>query len=129
GPNPLQSQDSLISTSDGHFLLAVNAGSNELSVLSVTQDGLQFVDKVSSDGIYPVSVACHRNLIYVLNEGRNPNLFSSVGTPNITGFFLDFNGKLHEIRNSRITAELNADPADLVFSPDGDLLVVSEKVA
>src|SRR5882672_2741225 len=44
-PLPLESQDSLIAAREGRFLVAVNAGSNDISVLKITEDGLQLTDK------------------------------------------------------------------------------------
>src|SRR5579864_3209545 len=59
GPIPLDSQDALIKTGDGRFLIAVIAGSNDLSVLAITKDGLALTDKVPSNGSFPVSVTEH----------------------------------------------------------------------
>ena len=129
GPLPLDSQDSLVITENKRFLLAVNAGSNEVSVLAVTREGLQLVDKVSSGGIFPISIAHHDNLIYVLNLGapKSFNPSPSSPSPNVTGFFLDFAGRLHMIPNStRITGGPLSVPDDTVLSPDGRLLLVSE---
>jgi 6-phosphogluconolactonase len=121
GPNPLDSQDALIESPDGRFLLAVNAGSNEVSVLAITEDGLRLVSKTSSNGEYPVSLAAHDNLIYVLN---------SHGNPNINGFWLDFTGKLHPIpQSTRSAGAPTAAPAEVTFSPDGKVLIVTERLA
>jgi 6-phosphogluconolactonase len=65
GPNPLDSQDALIATPNGRFLLAVNPGSNEVSVLDIRGEGLVLTDKVSSNGEFPVSLSIHGNLVYV----------------------------------------------------------------
>ena len=121
GPNPLDSQDALIAAPDGRFLLAVNAGSNELSVLAVTSDSLRLVDKVASGGEFPVSIAMHHNLVYVLN---------SRGEPNITGFVMDPAGKLHPVPDSTRNAGASGSaPAQVIFSPDGELLIVTERLA
>ena len=121
GPNPLDSQDGLLLVDHGRLLLAVNAGSNEVSVLAVAENGLRLVGKVASGGEYPVSIACHGSLVYVLN---------SHGLPNITGFTLDHSGKLQPIPGStRGAGPESADPAQVIFSPDGDLLVVTERLA
>jgi 6-phosphogluconolactonase len=121
GPDPLNSADALRMTEDGRWLLAVNAGSNELSVFAVTSGGLRLVDKVSSGGEFPVSVTCHRGLIYVLNQR---------GVPNITGFHLGESGKLHQIANSTREAGVpGSAPGEVSLTPDGDLLIVAETLA
>src|SRR5215217_4578450 len=45
--DPLASQGALILSDNNKFLFAVNAGSNEISVLAIGKDGLTLVDKVS----------------------------------------------------------------------------------
>ena len=55
----LASQGAIQVTSDGRYLLAVDAGSNQISVLRITADGVPVLvgQPVSSGGIQPVSVA------------------------------------------------------------------------
>jgi 6-phosphogluconolactonase (cycloisomerase 2 family) len=120
--DPLASQGALILSDDKQFLFAVNAGSNEISVLSIGKDALTLVDKVSSGGVRPISLTVHENLLYVLNEG---------GTPNITGFTVSDTGELTPLPGSTrpLTAGSAADPAEVSFNPDGSLLVVTEKAA
>lgn len=67
GVDPLGSQGSLILSRDRTRLFAVNAGSNEISVLAVTRNGLRLVEKVASKGTRPVSLTLNRNLLYVVN--------------------------------------------------------------
>src|SRR5438045_4509227 len=43
--DPLASQGALILSPHFHFLFAVNAGSNQISVLSITRKGLSMVEK------------------------------------------------------------------------------------
>ena len=125
GPDPLQSQDSMVMARDGRFLLVVNAGSNEVSVLATGHDGLQLVSKTASGGAFPVSIAEHRNLVYVLNEGESPN-HSVGGVASITGFRLDAHGNLNAIANSTQVIGADTGTSDLLFSPAGDALVVTE---
>lgn len=103
------------------LLFAVNAGSNEISVLQIRKSGLSLVDKVSSGGVRPISLTVYENLLYVLNEG---------GTPNITGFTINDNGTLTPLAGSTrpLIGGAMADPAQVGFSPDGGLLVVTEKM-
>jgi 6-phosphogluconolactonase (cycloisomerase 2 family) len=118
--DPLASQGALIRSDN--FLFAVNAGSNEISVLSIGKDALTLVDKVSSGGVRPISLTVHENLLYVLNEG---------GTPNITGFTISDTGELTPLAGSTqpLTAGSVADPAEVSFNNDGTLLAVTEKAA
>ena len=72
--DPLASQGALILSDNNKLLFAVNAASNEISVLSVGKDSLTLVDKVSSGGVRPISLTVHGNVLYVLNEGGTPNI-------------------------------------------------------
>jgi 6-phosphogluconolactonase len=118
--DPLASQGSLILSEDNRFLFAVNAGSNEISVLEIGKKKLFLVDKVASGGVRPISLTINDDLLYVLNEG---------GTPNITGFRVSDEGKLTALANSTrpLAGGSGADPAQVEFSPDGRLLIVTEK--
>ena len=116
--DPLASQGALIRSNQ--FLFAVNAGSNQVSVLSIGANALTPVDLVDSGGIRPISLTLHENLLYVLNEG---------GTPNITGFTVGDDGTLTPLANSTqpLIGDTAADPAEVSFNSDGTLLVVTEK--
>ena len=63
----LASQGSLTYDQDNALLYAVNAGSNTVSVFSVRGDQLTLRQVVGSGGTFPVSVAVHGHLVYVLN--------------------------------------------------------------
>lgn len=127
GPNGIDSQDSLVVTEDGRFLIGVNAGSNDVSVFQVVHDGLRLVDREPSGGVFPVSVAIHHDLVYVLNGGAVPH--TRIGTPTLQGFRLDNAGTLHAIEGSTtIEGPDGSQPSDAVFSPNGRILIVSEQL-
>src|SRR5690242_20509385 len=69
--HPDASQGSLQLSDDGRHLLAVDAGSNEISVLRIKPDGsLQPAGApVASGGVDPVSLGVHDDLVYVANAG------------------------------------------------------------
>jgi 6-phosphogluconolactonase len=115
----LGNQGAVVLSRSNRWLFVVNAGSNSVSVFEVLPDGLRLTDVGPSGGVKPVSVTVYRNLVYVLNAG-SPN--------NITGFSLNDLGKLTPIQSSTraLSAEM-AGPAQVEFSPDGNLLVVTEK--
>jgi 6-phosphogluconolactonase (cycloisomerase 2 family) len=130
GSDPLRSQGSLILSGQepgarvglrsNQLLFAVNAGSNEISVLAVERDRLRLVSKVASGGVRPTSLTLHKDLLYVLNAGS--------GT--INGFTVDHDGELTPLAGSTrpITGGAAADPAQVEFTPDGRLLVVTGKM-
>ena len=114
------SQGSLTLTQDHSILLAVNAGSGDISVFRVHGANLSLVDRVSCGGSEPVAVAQHGNLVYVVNAG---------GTSNVTGFRLEQNGKLRPISDSiAFLSTGSSGAASLSFSPDGQFLLVTEKL-
>jgi 6-phosphogluconolactonase (cycloisomerase 2 family) len=115
----LGNQGGVSLTRDKRWLLVVNAGSNEVSVFAVKSDGLELTDRVLSGGEQPISVTAFRELVYVLNAG---------GTGNITGFRLTEDGRLRRLRHSRRPLSSGAaGAAQVEFSPDGEVLVVTEK--
>jgi 6-phosphogluconolactonase (cycloisomerase 2 family) len=115
----LGSQGALVLTSDGDWLLAVNAGSNELSVFQVGGGGLTLTDRISSGGDMPIGVTAYGSLVYVVNAG---------GAGNISGFWLSPDGDLSAIDDStRPLSGAGTGPAQVEFTPAGDQLVVTEK--
>lgn len=116
----LGNQASMALTRDSRRLYVVNAGSNDISAFDVMKDGLQLIGApVPSGGQQPISLTVHGNLLYVLNAG---------GTGNISGFRIGSAGALTPLSGS--TQPLSSDaagPAQIQFSPDGRVLVVTEK--
>lgn len=121
GADPLGSQGSLVLGRGHHFLYAANAGSNDVSVFAVDSLKLHLIGRTPSGGTMPVSVAVDGPLVYVLNAG---------GTPNITGFvFVPFIHWLLPLPNStrNLPGGKGSAPAEVAFSPDGSVLMVTEK--
>lgn len=113
----LASAGSVVLSDDGRWLLVVNAGSDELSVFAVESDGLRLADRASSGGSKPTSVAVCGTLVYVINNG----------TPSISGFTLA-DGKLTGLGGStRPLSSAAADPAQISFTADGGVLIVTER--
>ena len=113
----LGSQGALTLTADQRCLLAVKAGSNDVTVFSVTDGGLQWRSKTPSGGATPVSVTIHGRLVYVLNAG----------TPNVTGFTLSPDGALESIPGATQVLTGGAGPAQVAIDFEGDLVVVTDK--
>jgi 6-phosphogluconolactonase len=115
----LGSQGALVLDRDRLF--AVNAGNNTISSLEVDGDEVELEDVASSRGVRPISLTVHGPLLYVLNAG-------DATTPaNITGFLV-FRGELIPLPgSSRPLSAALPDPAQIEFTPDGRVLVVTEK--
>jgi 6-phosphogluconolactonase len=116
----LASQGALQFSADGRYLIAVDAGSNQISVLRVHSDGsLSRVPGgvVSSRGVLPDSIAVHGDLVYVANSGA--------GHSNYTGFWF-LGGHLFHIPGSTVTLASAAAPGDVLFNGTGTKLVGTE---
>jgi len=114
------SQDSLRLTQDGRFLLAVAAGSNEISVLSIADDGALTPVASSpfpSGGLVPVSVALHDSLVYLANRGNGTS------GANYTGFTIDESGRLQALGDSSVPLPATANPGAVFFNATGTNLV------
>jgi len=115
----LGNQGGLTLDRSGRQLFVVNAASNSLSVFSVMPRGLNLLDVAPSGGTMPISVTVHGDLVYVLNAG---------GDGNISGLRLGTDGTLTPIAgSSRPLSASGTGPAQIGFSPDGRVLVVTEK--
>ena len=121
----LASQGSLTYDAIHRLLFAVNAGSNTVSVFNVHGDQLHLRQVVASGGQFPVSIAVHRNLVYVLNARsrgfrarvrdlrRQPLLDSELHPP----------ARL----DAAATPEFTHTPGQVAFSPNGSQLLVTTK--
>jgi 6-phosphogluconolactonase len=111
---------------DSHWLLAINAGSNQVSVFWVNTHShgpmLTLTDVASSGGVLPVSLTISGSIVYVLNDGN------SVTPGNIAGFYLG-RGLLYPIPGSTqsLSTSGSTGAAQISFSPAGNFLVVTEK--
>ena len=114
----LASQGAIQVSSDGRYVLAVDAGSDQISVLGIRPDGtLALVPSgpVSSGGSAPVSVAEHNRLVYVANAGS--------ANSNYAGFVLGRHGQLEPLAGSTVPLPATAQPGDVLFNSDGRNLV------
>ena len=119
----LGNQGAVVLSKNNRWLFTVNAGSNDISVFAVRRRGLKLVDKIDSGGLRPISLTVDRRILYVLNAGGIEG-----DADNISGFKIARNGTLSPLQGS--TRPLSADstgPAQIAFSNDGDVIVVTEK--
>jgi hypothetical protein len=121
----LASQGSLAFDRTHGLLYAVNAGSNTVTVFSVEGHQLTRRQVISSGGAFPVSVAVHGNLVYVLNARDSGTIqgFLRVGQ------FLVAVPAWHRALglDPALTPEFVTTPGQVAFTPDGSKLIVTTK--
>jgi len=121
----LASQGSLTYDPRHSLLYAVNAGSDTVTVFVAHGNRLFRQQIISSGGRFPVSVAVHGNLVYVLN---------ALNGGSVRGYRV-FAGRLFPIRGSKRPLHLDPTaspefvntPGQVGFSPDGAQLIVTTK--
>jgi 6-phosphogluconolactonase len=114
----LPSQGSVALTCDGRHLLVTNTVSDDLSGFSVAADGsIELRDHVHT-GATPKSVAERDGLVVVLNTGE----------PGLRSFRMDTEGTIAPMEGGdQALASSDADPAQVAFSPDGSMIVLTER--
>jgi 6-phosphogluconolactonase len=116
--DPVGSQGSLVLSDDGQWLLAANAGSNDISLFRVERDGLKFMDKVGSGGVMPISIAISGRNVFVLNQG----------SANIAGFMLTPKGQLVAMPEfTRVLPGASPVFSQVGFNGNGQWLVVTDR--
>ncbi|MEY9966948.1 hypothetical protein ABIA33_005013 [Streptacidiphilus sp. MAP12-16] len=121
----LASQGSLTYDPRHALLYAVNAGSDTVSVFSVDGEKLKLRQVIGSGGTFPVSVAVHDDLVYVLN---------ALDGGSIQGYTVD-DQRLHLKKDWHRSLGLDPNatpvfthtPGQVGFVADGSQLVVTTK--
>ena len=114
--DPLTSQGAEALSPDHRFLFVVNAGSNDVSVFRIKQDGLKLVDREASGGLFPNSIAVTDDAVYVLNaNSREVAIFS-----------YNESGNLRAGGTAALSPN-TAGPSEVRVSPNGRWLDVTER--
>jgi DNA-binding beta-propeller fold protein YncE len=121
----LASQGSLSYDPASRTLIAVNAGSNTVSVFGAHRSRLHLRQVIGSGGVFPVSVAIHGSLVYVLNA---LNGGAVQGYRLVFGRLIPLPGSGRPLGlNPAATPQFTNTPGQVSFSPDGTQLVVTTK--
>ena len=123
----LASQGSLTYDAAHHLLYAVNAGSDTVSVFAVEGTGLSLRQTVGSGGTFPVSVAVHGDVVYVLNAeaGGSVQGFRVVG-----GRLVAPHGWNRQLGlDADAAPQFTHTPGQVGFTDDGRQLLVTTKAA
>jgi 6-phosphogluconolactonase (cycloisomerase 2 family) len=125
--DPLASQGGLTLVDGNRELLAVNAGSDTVSVFAVEGTSLRLTQQISSGGLFPDSISAHGRLVAVLNAG---------GAGSLAEFSL-VNGRLVALPDQvRSLGLANTTPPDfhhgagqVSYTPNGQDLIVTTKLS
>jgi 6-phosphogluconolactonase (cycloisomerase 2 family) len=113
----LATQGEVILARGGAWLLAVNAGSDDISVFAVHGDGsLTLTDRTSSSGSRPISLAAHGDLVYALDAG---------GSGNVAAFVLAGGSLTHVAGSDQPLSGSATNPAEIAVSPNGRFAMVT----
>ncbi len=121
----LASQGSLTYDRAHGLLYAVNAGSDTVTVFGV--DGARLIRRqvVPSFGDFPVSVASHGNLVYVLNARRGGSI---QGYLRVGGFLVPVPVWHRGLGlDPAASPEFTNTPGQVAFTPGGEQLIVTTK--
>lgn len=114
----LGSQGALATDQSGRTLLAVSAGSDEVSLFRVVAGSqLVLLDREASGGDRPTSVAVHQQLVYVLNADSDSVRGFRRRGPDLE----PIEGASYGLSGAGVAG------AQVGFSPDGSYLVVTER--
>jgi 6-phosphogluconolactonase len=139
----LGSSHSLVLGPHSKCLFAVNAGSHSLSSFRVADDGLGLISIEDSQGTFPVSLTIHEDILFVLNSGTSAEEAMANGnksTGALASFKIAADCSLTLIQGSvtsllglsdsylnPLPGETLTTPAQVSFTPDGELILVSIK--
>lgn len=126
----LQADGEVVTNAAGTLLLAVNGGSNTISVFGLGNDGtptLMSTTPYDSMGSDPVSIGLSETspagpYVTVVNQAADP---AQPGmTPNVVGFFLDETTGILTPANTTITYPVASIPAQALPSPSGKFVFI-----
>lgn len=125
--DPLASQGGLALVNHDQDLIAVNAGSDTITVFSVQGTRLSYLEQIGSGGQFPVSVSSDGNLVAVLNAGGA----GSVAEFQFYGNFLQpVPGQVRSLNLSNTTPpDFHHGAGEVAYTPNGQHLVVTTKLS
>jgi 6-phosphogluconolactonase (cycloisomerase 2 family) len=125
--DPLASQDGLVLANNGANLIAVNPGSNTITVFAVEGTHLTALQQLPSGGLFPDSIATSGRFVAVANSG---------GAGSVAEFrwwndeLVAVPGQVRSLGLSNTTPpDFHHGPGQISFTPDGQHLIVTTKLS
>lgn len=124
------SQGSLAYDRWGNLLLAVNAGSNTISVFSIQGEQLSLRQVLGSGGKFPVSITTHANQVYVLDAEEGAALQGYVVREGYLSPVASEHRALGLATGKKgEETQFTHTPGQVAFTPSGTDLIVTTKQA
>jgi 6-phosphogluconolactonase (cycloisomerase 2 family) len=125
--DPLASQDGLLLANHGADLLATNPGSDSVTVFAVDGTQLRAIQKVSSGGLFPDSIAASGRYVAVLNAGGAGSVAEFQW---VHGALVPLVGQVRTLGLSNSTPpDFHHGPSELAYTPNGQDLIITTKLS
>ncbi|HWD95425.1 MAG TPA: beta-propeller fold lactonase family protein [Acidimicrobiales bacterium] len=125
--DPLASQGGLTLVNNGNELLAVNAGSDTVTVFAVNGTELTQVQQISSQGLFPDSIASSGRYVAVANAGGAGSIAEYVL---VNGHLVPLPGQVRSLGLVNTTPpDFHHSAGEVGYTPDGKHLVVTTKLS
>ncbi len=112
---------------NGSELLAVNAGSDTVSVFAVDGTNLRLLQQVASQGLFPDSIATSGRFVAVLNAGGAGAVAEFVL---VNGRLVALSGQVRALGLSNTTPpEFHHGVGEVAYTPNGQHLIITGKLS
>lgn len=131
GSKAIQGSQAHAVVAKGNLLYAVNSGSDSFSTFRIGSDGRPtWLATTPSNGVRPVSIAVHGNLLFVLNQGIVSDDPLEDQDASVKGFFINSSGIPTPI-DPEVTFSFDSEdaPSDVFFTGNGLRLAVMKSGA
>jgi 6-phosphogluconolactonase (cycloisomerase 2 family) len=125
--DPLASQDGLLLANHGEDLLAANPGSDTVTVFAVDGTQLRVIQKISSGGLFPDSIAASGRYVAVANAGGAGSVAEFQW---VNGELAPLAGQVRSLGLSNTTPpDFHHGPGELAYTPNGQHLIITTKLS
>jgi 6-phosphogluconolactonase (cycloisomerase 2 family) len=122
---PDDGDQQVVVSNDNRFLFAVNEGSNSIASFRIWADGsLQWLGTFESGGVEPDSIGVTDGEIFVANRGDATATHPGTIAPNVTGFFIEPDGRLAGVPDSTVSFPIGTFATQALVKANDRLLFV-----